>query len=132
VALVLPAVLALPINQVKADEVSVIDTIASIPGLKQGVAFSLADSQINYLATIELVNFKGFALEGGYAGRAKETGDKLVAVLSYDLLSLDKYTSLPILKYVEFRPGVYAGFGRLFGSQEFDYGVSATVLSIKF
>lgn len=120
----------------KADEVgsslSVVDTISSLPGLKQGVAFSIADSQINYLSTIELVTFKGVSLEAGYAGRGKNTGDKAVAVISYNLLSLKDYTNIPILKYVEFRPGVYAGIGRIGGSNEYDYGVSATVLSIKF
>lgn len=114
------------------DSIGIFENLKNIPGLKQGVAFSLADYQINYLSTIDVVNYKKFSLEAGYAGRAKETGDKIVAVVSYDLLSLKDYTNFPILKYVEFRPGLYAGIGRIGGSNEFDWGVSATVFSVKF
>lgn len=140
-ALALLAVLALPINQAKADEpsvvseekgTSVIDIIASVPALKQGIAYSFADSNVNYLSTIDVVNFKGFSLEAGYAGRAKETGDKIVAVVSYDLFKAKDYVTWPVLQYVEFRPGLWAGVGRITGSNEFDWGVSATVLSLKF
>lgn len=113
----------------KAD---ILDDLSRLPGLKQGVAFSLADSQINYLSTIEIASYKGFSLEGGYAGRAQETGDKIVAVASYNILSMKDHTNIPILKYIEFRPGVYAGIGRITGSNEFDWGISATVLNLKF
>ena len=115
----------------KADT-SPIDIIASIPALKQGVAYSLADSKFNYLSTLDIVKYKGFSLEAGYAGSAKETGDKMVAVISYDLLSLKDKTTIPVLQWLEFRPGIYAGVGRIGGSNEFDYGISATVLSVKW
>ncbi len=119
--------------QVKADPINIGDVGSNIPAVKQGVAYSIADNKLNYLATVDVIKvYKGLTLEAGIAGTAKETGDKAVAVLSYDLLQLKDITNLPFLKYVEFRPGVYAGFGRLFGSNEFDWGVSATVVSIKF
>lgn len=120
------------VPQIVKAESSIFDVIANVPALKQGVAFSIADSNINYLSTVDLVKWKGFSLEGGYAGAAKNTGDKLVAVLSYDLLSLKDKTTIPFLNLVEFRPGIWAGVGRIGGSNEFDYGVSATVLSLKF
>lgn len=134
------AVLARP-NLSRADEPSVIDQsngnsvidiLANVPALKQGVAFSIADSNINYLSTVDVVSWKGFSVEAGYAGRAKETGDKLVAVVSYDLFKAKDYVTWPLLKYLEFRPGIWAGVGRITGSNEFDYGVSATVLTLKF
>lgn len=130
IMLVLVCLLILP-NLAKA-ETSVFDVIASIPALKQGVAFSLADNNINYLSTVDLVKWKGFALEGGYAGAAKNTGDKLVAVVSYDLLTLKGKTTIPVLEWLEFRPGVWAGVGRIGGSNEIDFGVSATVISFDF
>lgn len=106
--------------------------LSDLPALKQGMAYSFADNNVNYLSTVDLFVYKGFALEGGYAGRAKETGDKIVAVVSYDLFKAKDYTTWPILKYVEFRPGIWAGVGRVTGSNEFDWGISATVLSVKF
>lgn len=122
--------LALP-NLAKA-ETNIFDAIAAIPALKQGVAFSLADNNINYLSTVDLVKWKGFALEGGYAGAAKNTGDKIVGVISYDLLTLKGKTTIPVLEWLEFRPGVWAGIGRIGGSNEIDFGVSATVISFDF
>lgn len=115
----------------KADT-TVLDVVKSVPALKQGVAYSIADSNVNYLSTVDVFNYKKLSIEAGYAGRAKETGDKIVAVVSYDLFQAKDYVTWPVLKYVEFRPGLWAGFGRLTGSNEFDYGVSATVVSLKF
>ena len=106
--------------------------LSKLPPLKQGLAFSLADSKLNYLSTLEVAKWDKFKLEAGYAGQAKETGDKAVAVLSYDLFKADKYIQWPIVKYVTFSPGLYVGLGRITGSNEFDYGISATVLDIKF
>ncbi|RTL04637.1 hypothetical protein EKK58_10020 [Candidatus Dependentiae bacterium] len=125
-------ILALLIPSVAKAETSIIDLISRVPSLNQGVAFSLADSNINYLSTVDVAKYKGFNLEAGYAGVAKNTGDKLVAVLSYDLLNLKGKTTFPILDIVEFRPGLWAGVGRIGGSNEFDWGISATVLSLRF
>lgn len=111
---------------------SIIDVIASVPAMNQGVAFSIADSNTNYLSTVDVYKWKALSIEAGYAGHAKETGDKIVAVLSYDLFKAKDYVSWPIIKFIEFRPGIWAGVGRITGSNEFDYGVSATVLSLKF
>lgn len=111
---------------------SIFDVVSQVPALNQGVAVSVLDSNINYLSTVDLVKWKGFNVEAGYAGSAKNTGDKIVAVFSYDLLSLKDKTTIPILNLVEFRPGVWFGVGRIGGSNEVDYGVSATVMSLKF
>jgi hypothetical protein len=101
--------------------------------LKQGVAFSTIDNKFNYLSTLEVISYKGFALEVGYAGKAKSTGDKVAAVISYDLINAKRLgVTLPILDLIEFRPGVYFAYGRLTGSNETDMGVSATFLNYKF
>lgn len=130
------AVLVLPMGQSRADEPapghSIFDVLSDVPALKQGIAFSIADSNVNYLATTDVFTKYGVALEVGYAGHAKDTGDKLVAVLSYDLFKAADYTTMPIIKFLEFRPGIWAGVGRVTGSNEFDYGVSASVLNVKF
>lgn len=102
--------------------------------LKQGIAYSLQDSKINYLSTIELAKWKGFSLEAGYAGRAENTGDKAVAVVSCQIAKAKDFgVTLPILDLLEANVGVYAGFGRIDrDSSEFDWGVSATLVSLKF
>lgn len=119
-------------NLAKADSVGIVDILASVPAMNQGIAFSVVDSNINYLSTIDIIKWNGINLEAGYSGRVKETGDKVVAVVSYDLFKAKDYVTWPILKYAEFRPGIWYGIGRIGGSNEQDFGVSASFLSIKF
>lgn len=110
-------------------------SVDKLPALKQGFAYSIADSQINYTALAEIAKWKFISVDVGYAGRAKNTGDKLIGAVSFDLLSLDKYVSWPIAKYVEFKPFAYFGAGRLnFGEtgNETDYGIGATIINISF
>jgi len=122
------------VTMCRADEVSIGDTLKKIPALKQGVAFSLLDNDFSYLSTLELANWKGFALEAGYS-----SSDKAVAVLSYELLKLKNYISLPILDLIEFNIGIYGGIGRIAlgagnakDNNEWDAGISATLIKVKF
>ena len=117
------------------------DVLKTIPTLKQGIAYSVLDSRINYLTTVDLFNYKGINLEAGYAGISKSTGDKVVAVVSYDLWDAKKAgVTIPVLDLVKFRPGIYAGAGRLDilnksaakGNNEFDLGLSLTLIDVKF
>jgi len=101
-------------------------------------AFSFQDSKLNYLLTAEVATFKGFALEAGVATDAEKTGTKAVAVVSYDLLKVKDIVNIPILNLIEFRPGVYVGYGRIEGFQdsqlkgEGDWGASLSVINVKF
>lgn len=119
-------------------EFSIIDTLQKMPAVKQGVAFSVLDSKINHLSTVDVATWRGFALEAGAAYDAENTGVKAVAVVSYDLLKVKDIVDLPILNLIEFRPGVFVGYGRIEGFEdgqlkgEGDYGVSLTALSLKF
>lgn len=122
-------------------ELSLTDTIGKVPGLNQGVGFSVIDSGFNYLTTFDIVHYKGFGLEAGYAGRNRNTGDKLIAVVSYDLFNAKKAgVTLPILDLIDVRVGAYAGFGRVQigteqvrdGGNEFDAGLSLTAVKVKF
>jgi hypothetical protein len=120
-------------------EINIIDGLKKIPGVKQGVAFSLMDNKLNYLTTLDIVTIKGFNLEAGYAMDSEKTGHKAVAVLSYDLFNAKKAgITIPILDLIDVRPGAYIGYGRIEGLQdgglkgEMDYGVSATILAVKF
>ena len=115
------------------------DVMSKIPGIKQGVAFSLADSKLNYLTTIDIMSIYGFNLEAGYSADAEKTGHKAVAVLSYDLFNAKKAgIKVPVLDLIDIRPGVYVGYGRIEGFQdgglkgEMDFGVSLTAINIKW
>ena len=99
---------------------------------KSGMGYSVADSKVNFLSTVEVAKWKEITLEAGYAGSAENTQDKIVAVVSYPLIKLKDYVDLPVLDLIECNLGAYVGYGRLFGSNEFDYGLSATFLNIKF
>ena len=101
--------------------------------VKQGMAFSLADSQLNYLSTAELMDYKGFSLEAGSAYDAEKTGIKAVGVISYDLLKLkDLGVNVPILDMIHLRPGIYFGMGRIGGNNETDYGLSLSMISFSW
>ncbi len=118
-----------------AEELSLRGTLEKIPALKQGIAYSVVDHGINYLSTLEVANWKGIAFEVGYSSK-----DKLVGVVSYELLKLkDLGVTLPLLDLIEFRVGLYGGFeevalglGNGKGNNEFDCGLSATLISVKF
>lgn len=124
-------------SKVYSDEIKIIDVVKDIP-LKQGIAFSLEDSELNYLSTIEIAKWKNITLEAGYAGAAEETEHKIVGVLSYPLLKLSDYIEIPILNLLELNLGVYGGYGRVNlvdsgdNDNEWDYGVSATLINLKF
>lgn len=103
--------------------------------LKQGIAYSLDDHGINYLSTTDLINYGAFHIEAGIAGDAEHTNWKPVGVLSVDLIDF-KGVSFPIIDQIKFRPGVWLGWGNINFSDlqesEFTYGVSATILDVKF
>lgn len=108
---------------------------------KQGVAYSLEDSKWNYVSTIEVAKKYGLALEAGYMGDADKTDHKAVAVISGNLIELKDYVDLPILNLIEANIGLYAGYGRITLEQlskedgknnEFDWGISLTLIDLKF
>jgi len=109
-----------------------------VPGIvcaadwNSGFGYSIADSKMNYLSTVEIAKYGKIILEAGWAGSAENTQDKVIAVVSIPLFKLADYVELPVLDLLEANIGIFGGFGRVTGSNEFDYGVSATFLSIKF
>lgn len=122
-------------------EISVSETLNKIPGMHQGFGFSLIDSKFNYLTTLDIVSWKGITLEAGYMGRAKNSGDKAVAVISYDLFNAKKAgVTVPVLDLIDVRVGGYVGFGRIQigndqardGGNELDAGASVTAFNVKF
>lgn len=115
-----------------ADSLSIGDSLKKIPALKQGIGYSLKNSNIEYLTTIELANYKGIALEAGYTSQ-----DKVIGVISYPILKLkDLGVTVPILDLVEANAGLFYGFGRInimeLDTAEDTYGVSLTLLKVKF
>ena len=125
----------------RAESVKFSDIVSKLPAFNQGLAYDAVDNQFNYLSTIDVVSWKSLTLEAGYAGlfstdNPENTGNKLVGVLSVKLLDLGGVVNFPILDKVVFRPGIWLGVGNIgstdFNSSETSWGVSATVLSLKF
>ncbi len=113
-------------------ELNIGEVIKKVPDWKQGVSYSLADSEFNYISTLELVRWKGFSFEGGY-----NSENAIVGVASYQLLSLEKLgVTVPALKWIECNIGAYVAYKRLeiksLDDAEFDYGISASLISLKF
>lgn len=121
------AVLLIP-TLVKAEPVDLIENLKKIPSLKQGIAYDIADSKINYLSTVGVIKYSDCGLDVGYS-----SNNKAVAVLSYDIGGLKKLgLDTPITNLIDVRVGFYAGYGRLTGSNEFSYGPTVTVIDVKF
>ena len=118
-------------QEARAEHLSISEQLQALPALKQGIAFSLVENEVNYLSTIELANWEGFTAEAGYS-----SNDKIVGVISYQILKLkDLGITLPILDLIEFNLGIYGGYGRIGISSEqneIDYGLSATLINVKF
>ena len=115
-----------------AGELSISETVKKIPALKQGIGYSLKNSNIEYLTTLEILNIKGVTLEAGYTSQ-----DKVIGVISYPILKLkDLGVTVPILDLIEFNAGAFYGFGRInikeLDTAEDTYGLSLTLLKIKF
>ena len=121
-----------------AEELSISDTFKKIPTIDNGGYFSLLDSKFNYSATFKVLQTKDqkFALNFGYAGRAKESLDKVILTVSGSLLKLKDYVDVPILDLIIFDPYISAGFGRInlqaIDEAEFDLGAGANIIKIRF
>lgn len=107
--------------------------------LKTGIGYSLVDSKINSLTTIELLSWKEdlLNLEAGYAGDGDSTDHKAILAITSNVLNLEKLgLNVKIAKYINCNIGFYVGFGRInfkdMGESEMDYGLSATLLTYKF
>ena len=138
---ILMAAIVLMCGVARAEDLSITDTIKKLPGLKQGIGYSMIDNKINYLTTMEVLKWKDYAIEVGYAGDAENTGHKAVVVASAELVNLKKLgVTVPILDLLDFRVGVYGGVGQvnlgdnpaMRGNNEWDAGFSLTAITVKF
>ena len=134
---ILAVVFCSMVSVANADVIKLSEYLDKLPPMKQGIAFSLADSKLNYLSTIEIAKWKFLSLEGGYAGAAENSGNKVVAVLSTNIANAKKLgIEIPIVDLLDVNVGFYAGYGSIngvaLGDSELDYGISATLLTLKW
>lgn len=104
---------------------------------RQGVAYSFADSNLNAMSTFDVATWKSLRLSLGYAGDSDSTDHKAIANLSVSILRLKDFgVTVPILDLVEIEPGIWFGAGRWnfkdLGETETDYGVSLSLINLKF
>ncbi len=113
--------------------ISVTEVFSRIPNLKQGVAYDIEGSTFDYFTTVEILDYAGFSLSGGYS-----TSDKIVASLDYDLLNLKKIgVNTPLLDLIDLRIGAYVGIGNISTSNGEDrnkvaWGPEVTIVSVRF
>lgn len=123
---------------VMAQELSISETVKKIPALDNGGYYSLLDARFNYSGTFKLLQTKDekFALNAGYAGKAKETLDKVIITVSGSLLKLKDYVNVPILDLISFDPYIAVGYGRInikeLDNSQFDLGIGANIIKVKF
>ena len=136
--LLLTVMVALAITaQARAESLNISESLSKLPEINQGFAYSIADSKFNYLATVTLFSWKGLNFEGGYAGRAKDTRDKIITLVSYDLINLKKLgVTTPFLDLIDVNAGYYIGYGSInvheIDRSEFDHGIALTAIKVKF
>lgn len=106
--------------------------VKKLPAVKSGIGYSVLDNKINFLSTIQVAAYKNVNFEIGYAGDAENTGNKIVGVVSYKLLALKDYLTVPVLDLIECNVGAYYGIGNLGAGNEQDYGITATAINLKF
>ena len=112
----------------QADDFSIINALKTVPGIKQGAAFDVVENRFSYLSTIEVLKYDNFGFDVGFA-----SDDKLVGNLSYNLGGLKQLgIDTPITNLIDVRVGIYGGWGRLTGSNEWSFGPTVTILSVKF
>jgi len=130
---ILAVCFSLMVGSVFADDINLPDLLSKL-NLKQGIAYDVAECEINYLTTIPLVTYKGFSLEAGYS-----TLQKAVAVVSYEVLKLKDVIDVPILDLITFNVGYYVGFDRVSlglgnskDGNEFSHGPCISLINVKF
>ena len=113
-------------------ETTPVDLLKKVPSIKTGIGYSIVDSKINFLSTFTVAEYKNFNLELGYAGDSENSGDKVIAVVSYKVIALRDYLSVPVLDLIECNIGAYYGVGNIGAGNEQDYGATATAIKWKF
>lgn len=105
------------------------DEIQKIPDLKQGVVYSFDSDNFKYCSTTDLIRKKGVSLEGGIV----PVDNEVIAVVSYEVAKLKDYNvTVPILNLIEFNVGGFGGIKNIGEDNEADYGLSLTLINVKF
>ena len=108
----------------QAEPFSLSETLNKMP-LQQGIVFSIKDSEVAHVSSVVLAEKWNVGLEAGYIDNGKLFGG-----VSYKLLDAKNYVSLPIIKELTFRPGIYLALDEIDTKTKLDYGISLTILSI--
>ena len=134
--LMLVVTMLLMATQTRAETLKLTEVLGNLPNLNGGIGYSIKDNAPVYLGTIDLATYKGFNLEGGYAGRNKESLDEVIGALTYTLVDRGSL-NFPILKYFSARAGYYLGLGHInlqdISGAKLDHGPALTgIISVKF
>jgi len=108
--------------------VDVTNWLEVLPNLKQGIVYSISDSEIKYCSTTALLVTDYVNIELG----AVPLDNEIILALTYEVVKLKDYVSIPLLDLIELNIGGYVGCKNFLDDNEYDAGLSATAINIKF
>lgn len=136
--LMLSIILGLFCTTVQAEELVVKDVVDNVPPVKTGIAFSLVENNLNFMAVFPIYTLNKFTVNTGYAGAQPNSGHKAIIMVDYELFNpenIDLGNSIfnKVVNAIDIRPGIWAGAGRIEKDEpETDVGISITLLQAKF
>jgi len=99
-----------------------------VPAFKQGIFYSVDNSKVQYVMTMEVAKWKDLLFEVGYS--PEHTG---IGAITYKVAKLkDLGVDTPILNLIEFNVGIAAGLKKIGDDNEFDWGPTITLINIKW
>lgn len=120
-------------SNVFAGDLKLTDWADNLPAMNQAVIFSLDNSKWEYASTITLVSFLKddlIKLDAGYT-----PSQEIIALASIKLVNVGDYIKFPVIEKLTIEPFIYVGLDRIENFKElgeYDYGVGAKIISIKF
>lgn len=118
------------------ESLNVSTILQKMPDFKQGVMYSVLDKKFNYISTFKVVEWKNISLEAGF-----QYDNSLIGVVSYPFFKMKDFgVTIPVLDLVECNLGVGVGAKKInierdmsgSGNNEFDFGITATLINVKF
>lgn len=127
-ALMLCTGLAMAQEEPKVNPLDISSWMEALPDLKQGAVYSVNDKVVKYCSTTNLLVTRYLILEAG----AIPINNEAIIAITYELIKLKDHIDVPILDLIELNIGIYGGIINPMNTNEFDWGISATAINVKF
>lgn len=106
--------------------------IDKLPDANTGVIFSMDNGKVEPMTSITLISFldESVDIDLGYT-----PSEKILGLVSGRLVNVGDLVTFPLSEYITIEPFVYVGVDRLENFRElgeFDYGLGAKLIEVKF